>query len=88
MFDQKFLSELSAAVAEQVISQLPDSQRKRQATEHLKLRGIRGIASYLGCSTRTAQSMKNKGLFPVYYVGKNVFAYSDEIEAGIKDRRN
>lgn len=87
MFDQNFLSELAAAVAEKVISQLPDNQSKIQSQERTKIKGIRGIASYLGCSTRTAQSMKNKGLFPVYYVGKNLYAYSDEVEAGIKDRK-
>jgi len=55
-----------------------------QRTNRQKLSGIRGIAEYLHCSIRTAQALKDKGLFPVYWVGKNLYAYSDEVEAGIK----
>lgn len=56
-----------------------------QKSQRIKLKGIRGIADHLGSSTRTVQKMKDKGLFPVYWVGKNLYAYSDEVEAGIKE---
>ncbi|MGV8092512.1 MAG: DUF3853 family protein [Mangrovibacterium sp.] len=83
MFNQDFISELAAAVAENVIRQIADN-KNQTVQQRIKIRGIRGIAAHLGCSTRTAQNLKDSGLFPTYWVGKNLYAYSDEIEEGLK----
>lgn len=50
-----------------------------QTEERVKLKGIRGIASYLEISPSTAQKLRNKNIFPVYFTGGKLFAFSDEV---------
>ena len=74
-------------VAEEVVKLMPEKTilSTSNSTKRKRLQGIRGIADYLGCSSKTAQSLKDRGLFPVYWTGKNLYAYSDEVESGLKD---
>ncbi|MBE6245840.1 MAG: DUF3853 family protein [Bacteroidales bacterium] len=51
-----------------------------------KIKGIRGLAKYLGCSVSKAQDMKNKGLLPYYNVGKLVHFFSGEVDNALKGR--
>jgi len=51
---------------------------------HIKINGIRGLASYLEVSVPTAQRLKNSRKFPFYESGNKVFMYSDEVNAGLK----
>ncbi len=64
-------------------SAAPAVQPKLQ--NRIKINGIRGIAKHLPCSSRTAQKLKDSGLFPVYWIGGRFFVYSDELEAGIRE---
>ena len=87
--DQTPIVMLSVGQFRQLMSEKPEKSTYSQTqSPRIKLSGIRGIAEYLDCSTRTAQELKDKGLFPVYWVGKNLYTYSDEVEAGLKDRRS
>lgn len=72
---------------EELLLDLKHGTQRIPNANQQKLNGIRGIAKYLKCSIRTAQALKDKNSFPVYWVGKNLYAYSDEVEAGLKDRR-
>ncbi|GET19873.1 DUF3853 family protein [Prolixibacter denitrificans] len=71
---------------EELLIELKHGPTRVEKTNRQKLNGIRGIAKYLKCSVRTAQALKDKGLFPVYWVGKNLYAYSDEVEEGLKEK--
>lgn len=86
MFTQDFIYELREQIADAVYQRIKNEQQTAEVNK-VRLNGVRGIAKFLGCTPKTAQSLKDKGLFPVYWIGKNLYAYSDEVEAGLKDRR-
>lgn len=52
-----------------------------------KIKGIRGLARFLGCGVNKAQELKDSGKFSVYYTGTRVFFFSDEVLEGIKDSK-
>jgi len=52
-----------------------------------KIKGIRGLAKFLGCGPTKAQELKDSKKFPVYYTGTRVFFFSDEVLEGIKDNK-
>jgi hypothetical protein len=87
--DQTPIVMLSVGQFRQLMSEKPEiSKTPQSVTPRTRLNGIRGIAEFLDCSTRTAQELKDKNVFPVYWVGKNLYAYSDEVEAALKGNQN
>lgn len=76
---------LAELIADEVLSRMPKVENEPQPNnERIRLNGIRGIANYLKCSVKTAQDLKDKNLFPVYWVGSKLYTYSDEVESGLK----
>ena len=49
-----------------------------------KLFGIKGLAEYLGCTPKTAQSTKNSGKLVTYNAGRKVFFYANEVDNCLK----
>jgi hypothetical protein len=87
IFNEAFIQEFADHFADAMASRSPQVQKIQTELIRKKLKGIRGIAEFLDCSTRTAQKLKDKGAFPVYWVGRNLYAYSDEVENGLKEGR-
>jgi hypothetical protein len=83
MFDHEFIKRVAEATAARVSEMLmkePEPTKNRRRVD-----GVRGIADFLHCSSATAQGMVNAGKFPVYRIGRKIFAFSDEIEDGIRE---
>lgn len=51
------------------------------------LKGVRRIAEYYQSSTRSIQELINAGVIPTYRIGRNRYAYSNEIDAALLDRK-
>jgi hypothetical protein len=51
----------------------------------LLLKGIRGIAEHYQCGTNTIQKLVNSGKIKTYRLGKNRFAYSNEVDEALLD---
>lgn len=81
-----FFDDFAAAVAEKVINHIQPTEVAKKP-ERKKIRGIRGLAEYLGSSTRTIQKLKNNGALLYYQVGKNIFFYSDEVDEALRVNR-
>ena len=54
--------------------------------ENIKEAAPCGIAAFLHVSTATAQKMRNKHLFPVYFTGSKLFTFSDEVISALKSK--
>ncbi len=89
MFDEKFIEEIAAASAKATAALVSEMLGRSNQTPKNRIRidGVRGIAEYLTCSTATAQAMVNAGKFPVYRIGRKIFVFSDEVEAGIMEKK-
>jgi excisionase family DNA binding protein len=48
------------------------------------VRGYRGLASYLGVSTRTAVTLRSKG-FPHYRIGRGVFFKTTDVDRFLEE---
>lgn len=72
-------------VAELVIARMSDTQKDSAIkVERTKICGIRGLAQLLGCSTATAQRLKNEKRVPYYNMGTRTFFYADEVINSLK----
>lgn len=49
------------------------------------LKGIRKMAEHYKCSTASIQTLVNNGVIPTYRIGRNRYAYSNEIDLALKD---
>lgn len=49
------------------------------------LKGIRKMAENYHCSTASIQALINNGVIPTYRIGRNRYAYSNEIDQALKD---
>lgn len=49
------------------------------------LKGIRKMAEHYKCSTASIQKYVNEGKIPTYRIGRNRYAYSNEIDYALKD---
>lgn len=78
-----FLNEFIEFLTNEVTQRMKEQPKEEKKIERKKLMGIRGIADFLGISPGTVQRMRNRGEFPVYWVGAKMYAYSDELESAI-----
>lgn len=90
MFDSEFIQQVAQASAEATAARISEMLMKKPEPTKSRTRidGVRGIAEYLHCSTATAQAMVNAGKFPVYRIGRKIFVFSDEVEAGIRETKH
>lgn len=49
------------------------------------LKGIRKMAEHYHCSSASIQALVNNGIIPTYRIGRNRYAYSNEIDQAFKD---
>lgn len=52
------------------------------------LKGIRQVAKFYQCSTRSVQSLINNGIIPSYRIGRNRYFWSNEIDEALRDKTN
>ena len=64
------------------------SATKQPSTQHkdtkASIRGIRGLAAYLGVSTATAQRLKSDGHVPYSRIGNRVYFCPCEVDEALK----
>lgn len=64
------------------------SAMQQPSTQHkdtkASIRGIRGLAAYLGVSTATAQRIKSEGLVPYSRIGNRVYFCPCEVDEALK----
>ena len=80
---------LEQAIADVVKAAISQAMPERMVTfepadKGKKIRGIRELASYLQCSTATAQALKNRKDIPYYQLKSRLFFYAGEIDAALK----
>lgn len=82
----KTLEQAITDVVKAAISQaIPERSASVELSEKGKrIRGIRELATYLQCSTATAQALKNRNAIEYYQVGNRLFFYSGEVDAALK----
>jgi len=71
--------QIAALIAEKLAN-----QQIKEPENSQKIRGIRGLAAYLGVSTSTAQKLKNLNLVPFWTIGNRVYFDSDSVEKAIR----
>lgn len=75
--------EIKKLVYDTVIEAMKDFQTKQEPTpvqqESKILYSIRGLANFLGCSTVTAQRLKNSGRIPYWQIGRKVMFDSTKV---------
>lgn len=54
----------------------------------VRLRGMRAVAKFYGCSTATVQKWVNERTVPFYNIGTHRFFYSAEIDEALRDKGN
>ena len=74
---------LAEKTAERLFSRIP-AQGDKRTPKREKLRGIRGLASYLGIGVNKAQNLKNAEAIPYYENGGLLFFFSDEVDAALR----
>lgn len=79
---EQAITDVVKAAISQVIPERPVTVDLKDKGK--KIRGIRELASYLQCSTATAQALKNKNEIPYYQLKSRLFFYSGEIDAALK----
>lgn len=57
----------------------------KEQDKRILLKGIRQIAEHYRCSTASIQALVNNGVIPTYRIGRNRYAYSNEIDLALKD---
>ncbi len=83
------LKRISDFLAERVAEKVAEKILQREEPQEEKgsrISGIRGLASFLGCSPCKAQDLKNKGLIPFYHIGKKVYFFENEVANALKGR--
>ena len=86
--DNKLNDALRTIFKEVVMEQMSALQAEKQPTQpkdtRATIRGIRGLATYLGVSTATAQRLKSLGLVPYSRIGNRVYFCPSEVDEALK----
>ena len=81
-----FTTALATIIRDAVRSEVAtlNQPQEEKTTEHATIRGIRGLATYLGISSATAQRLKNEGKIPYSRIGSRVYFVPSEVDNAIK----
>ncbi len=71
--------QIAALIAEKLAN-----EQAKEPENSQKIRGIRGLAAYLGVSTSTAQKLKNLNLVPFWTIGNRVYFDSVAVEKAVR----
>lgn len=84
-FESALRSIFKSVVKEELMATSATQQPSTQARDtRATIRGIRGLASYLGVSTATAQRLKSLGLVPYSRIGNRVYFCPSEVDDALK----
>ncbi len=72
------------AVKEELMASSATKQPSQPKDTKATLRGIRGLAAYLGISTATAQRIKSEGRVPYSRIGNRVYFCPSEVDEALK----
>lgn len=84
-FESALRSIFKSVVKEELMATSATQQPSTQARDtRATIRGIRGLAAYLGISTATAQRLKSLGLVPYSRIGNRVYFCPSEVDEALK----
>lgn len=72
-------NELITSLKEEVKALAGEVQKLSSAFNPTVIRGIDGLAEFLGVGKNTAQNMKNEGIIPYYQYGRIVLFKPEEV---------
>lgn len=83
---ENLMRQLVDLLAAEVIKKIKEDEllKEEKTVERTKIKGVKGIAEFLEIAPSTVQRMNAAGKLPVYWSGKKIYSYSDELEAEIK----
>jgi excisionase family DNA binding protein len=87
MIQLNFDEDRLTAIVENAVTIALAEKKEVQTTEVRILHSIRELADFLGCSTVTAQKIKNEGRIPFMQVGRKVLFNTAEVTKAIERRR-
>ena len=82
-FENALRAVFRTVVKEELSASLPQQPIKNENTK-ATIKGIRGLATYCGISTATAQRLKSEGKVPYSRIGKRVFFCPTEVDKALK----
>lgn len=84
-FESALRTIFKSVVREELMATSGTQQPSTQAKDtRATIRGIRGLAAYLGISTATAQRLKSLGLVPYSRIGNRVYFCPSEVDEALK----
>lgn len=87
MTTKEDLLALAKEAANLVLDELKESPMEKPKSETNLIRGIQGLAEFLGVSNVTAIRMKNKKLFPYMQHGRVLLFKPDEVLDGLSKHK-
>lgn len=90
MTTKEDLVALAVEAATIALSKMDEKKSSHIKTEESPtlIRGIQGLANFLGVSQPTAQRLKNAKLFPCIQHGRTIFFKPDEVLDGMAKRKS
>lgn len=84
-FNEALRSFFQSVVREELMATSAQKQPSNETKDtRATIRGIRGLATYLGISTATAQRLKSNGHVPYSRIGNRVFFCPSEVDEALK----
>ncbi len=83
-FEDALRTVFRAVVKEELSASLPKQPTPEVKSTKATIRGIRGLAAYLGVSTATAQRIKSEGRVPFSRIGNRVYFCPAEVDEALK----
>ncbi|NDW11970.1 DUF3853 family protein [Bacteroides sp. 214] len=84
---KEYVNEVVNDVVKATLAERETHEAKKQEQETTLIRGISGLAKFLDVSVPTAQKIKNQKLFPCTQWGRILIFKSDEVLAGMANRK-
>ena len=84
-FNDALRSLFRSVVREELMATSATQQPSQEVKDtHATIRGIRGLATYCGISTATAQRLKSEGRVPYSRIGNRVYFCPSEVDEALK----
>lgn len=81
---KNYVDEVVKEAVEARFANIEANEAQQQPEETTLIRGISGLAKFLGVSLPTAQKLKNQGLFPYTQWGRILIFKPDDVLTGMR----
>jgi len=92
--NQTFVATLNVAQFKEIMKEvyqtstmnLPPNHTSSVCEKRTLIKGIRGLATHIGCGLNSAQKLKNGGVVPYSKYGNRLIFYSNEVDAALRQK--